>query len=171
MQVLRPGSKSEHIKFFHESALVFCRAGFEDLNALVALESDCFDESRRDTRATIRRGLRNPRQETWVLKNEISVVASIILRVGRGTMRIFSIATHPAYRGWGIGNELVRWAFRRAKECGCQNVSLEVDASNERLISWYASFGFVPIEFLEDYYEEGKHAKKMKRPVDIDPHR
>lgn len=167
MQTLRSGSPPETPAVTSYPVLQKRRAGLEDLASLLCLEELCFDESRRDTRETIRRGFRHPNQETWVWELENEIIGSLVIRFVRGGGRIYSLATHPHFRGKGIGNEALAFAFKRAEECNCRNITLEVDEENDGLISWYEKHGFRQTSVLFDYYEKGRHALRMKRPLGI----
>lgn len=49
-----------------------------------------------------------------------------------------------AYRGDGLADELMAHAVERARVEGCDEVTLNVDVSNERAIAYYEKVGFEP---------------------------
>lgn len=57
---------------------------------------------------------------------------------------ICDIYVKEPYRGTGLSQELVERATRRARESGCAELKLEVDADNERALSFYDKLGFEP---------------------------
>lgn len=61
--------------------------------------------------------------------------------------RLARIATHVRVQGQGIGGQLLaasaRRCLRAASEAG--GVLLIIDAKNERVAKWYASYGAVPL--------------------------
>lgn len=141
-----------------------------DLDHLLALEQDCFDPDRRDTRETIRNSLRNAQHETWIGSEfgDHRIGAALFLRKTRKTLRVYSLSTHPDLRGQGWGNHLLAFAYVRAQALNCNQMSLEVDAAHPELVDWYARKGFIRTKFLESYYETGRHAWRMKCPVSFD---
>jgi glycosyltransferase involved in cell wall biosynthesis/ribosomal protein S18 acetylase RimI-like enzyme len=52
------------------------------------------------------------------------------------------LAVHPAHRGKGVAEALMRALIRQAKYCGSRQLRLTVDASRSRLISFFERFGF-----------------------------
>lgn len=59
-----------------------------------------------------------------------------------GEWYLDSLVTHQAYRGQGIGKELLEAAFVRAKESGLPVIGLNVDHQNPRAKALYARLGF-----------------------------
>lgn len=49
----------------------------------------------------------------------------------------------PAYRHKGIGEELLKHAFKVAKELNCNKVNIGIVEENKVLRKWYESFGFI----------------------------
>ncbi|MEM5384291.1 GNAT family N-acetyltransferase [Paraburkholderia phymatum] len=56
---------------------------------------------------------------------------------------LWGVFVRPAYRKCGIARELLNHAFARAREQGVLQVSLCVNAENDRAQRLYASIGFV----------------------------
>lgn len=51
----------------------------------------------------------------------------------------------PAYRHRGIGEELLKHAFKTAKELGCKKMNIGIVEENKVLREWYESFAFVHV--------------------------
>ena len=49
----------------------------------------------------------------------------------------------PAYRHKGIGEELLKHAFKIAQELNCNKVNIGIVEENKVLRKWYESFGFI----------------------------
>ena len=49
----------------------------------------------------------------------------------------------PTYRHNGIGEELLKDAFKKAKELNCDKINIGIVEENKVLREWYESFGFV----------------------------
>jgi mycothiol synthase len=54
------------------------------------------------------------------------------------------IGVRAAWRGRGLGRELLRWGMRYARDRGAAKVDLSVEALNERALQLYRRHGFVP---------------------------
>lgn len=48
------------------------------------------------------------------------------------------------HRGTGLARELIERAARRARESGCPELALDVDADNDRALAFYGKLGFEP---------------------------
>lgn len=156
-----------------------------DVAAILELEKVCFTEDRRESTGVLRRSLSSPVQEVWVVDHTIAdatvvaphriperafaLVAAMILRRYRKTMRIYSLAVAPFCQGQGIGQSLMRLAVERARRHGCVLLSLEAETENTRLVQWYRGLGFVEGELLPDYYSAGAAAVRMRCDVKPPP--
>lgn len=54
-----------------------------------------------------------------------------------------NLSVIPAYRHRGIGEELLKHAFKIAKELNCNKINISIVEENKVLRKWYESFGFV----------------------------
>lgn len=52
------------------------------------------------------------------------------------------IGVVPAWRGRGLGRELLRWAIAHVRAAGAATVELNVEAANDRALSLYRATGF-----------------------------
>lgn len=137
------------------------RADRKDLDALYGLELLCFEPRRRDARRTLEEAFDHGR-EVWVIECRGKIRASLFLRPVKKTLRIYSIATFPSYRGMGFGRLLLEKAMDQARSGGFDRLSLEADAASESLLSWYERFGFVRHQFLPDFYGAGGDAWRLR---------
>jgi len=90
---------------------------------------------------------------------------SMILHHHLCSMRIFSIAVLPAFRGAGAGRQMVEKALTLARRAGCTAVTLEADQHDRVLVGWYEKFGFQIKKTLQDYHSPGAHAVRMRLPL------
>ncbi|HLO36497.1 MAG TPA: GNAT family N-acetyltransferase [Candidatus Deferrimicrobium sp.] len=56
---------------------------------------------------------------------------------------IWTIGVRPDRQGSGLGRQLLRWGVRRLRAIGVADVSLSVNARNERALGLYESEGFI----------------------------
>ena len=67
---------------------------------------------------------------------------------------IVNIATHPDFRRRGLGRALLHALLTVAKERGCEQVALEVRASNEAAIRMYEEAGFSTAGRRRGFYRD-----------------
>lgn len=56
-----------------------------------------------------------------------------------------NLSVTPAYRHRGIGEELLKHAFKIAKELNCNKINIGIVEENNVLRKWYESFDFIHI--------------------------
>lgn len=71
---------------------------------------------------------------------------------GRKTAHLRGMAVRPAWRGYGIAEQLLRTAEDDLLAAGCALVSLHTTAPLERAIRFYQKHGFVPSGRIEDFF-------------------
>ncbi len=145
----------------------------DDLNALETVEKRCFSVLRRGSRASLRRSLCSATQQVWIAWAEggLRVAGVMTLHWRTGSVRIYSLAVMPAFRGQGVGRRLINKALSEAKGQGVRYLSLEADRRDRRLVAWYGRFGFERVQVLQDYYCPGRDAVRMRRPLPPVRHR
>lgn len=74
---------------------------------------------------------------------------------------VTNIAVDPEWQRRGIATELLLELCWKARERGCQGMSLEVRVSNTAAQALYARFGFVPAGVRRKYYENVEDAIVM----------
>ncbi len=86
-----------------------------------------------------------------------------ISRLAADEAEILTIAVERAWRGRGVGRDLLREHLSRATLSGARAMFLEVDAANAAAIALYARFGFVQVGRREGYYRrlDGKPATAL----------
>jgi ribosomal-protein-alanine N-acetyltransferase len=85
-------------------------------------------------------------------------------------LQILAIATHPDFRGRGIGRQMLDHVLATAAGAGCQIASLEVRASNAPAIALYEHAGFKTVHVRGRYYQDdGEDALVMMRGLSTEP--
>lgn len=69
---------------------------------------------------------------------------------------ITNIAIHPEFRGQKLGDALLAYVCRQAKEMGAERVTLEVRKSNTVAQKLYAKHGFLPYGIRKEYYTDNR---------------
>lgn len=144
-----------------------------DIDFLMELEQTCFPVSRQSSRRSIRNSLQKTTQQVLIIewgasRNKRVPVGAVTLMGFKHTLRIFSIAVMPSFRGKGMGEVLMRYVRSFALKWRYAQLSLEVDCTNSLLVDWYRKFGFEVVATLPDYYGKGEPAYRMRHPLDTD---
>jgi ribosomal protein S18 acetylase RimI-like enzyme len=138
---------------------------------LETVEMRCFAAYRRSSRRSLLGSLRSPTQKVWIAwvresSHAPSVAGVLIMHKRRCSLRIYSLAVLPAYRGYGVGRRLVNKVLSEARRNpGIQYVVLEADRRNRTLVRWYESMGFEARWRLPDYYAMGRDGVRMYRDI------
>ena len=77
-----------------------------------------------------------------------------------------NLAVHPAHQRKGIARALVEAGFRALQASGARRLFLEVRASSQPALAFYASTGFQLLYTRRDYYENPvEDARVMARDI------
>lgn len=146
--------------------IVLRAARGSDLDALVEIETRCF-ASDRLSRRSFRRLLGGEHARLLVAENAAAVLgySLVLFRNGTGLARLYSMAVLPEATGTGLGARLLAAAERAAREAGCVLVRLEVAVDNVAALSLYRRAGYRTLRTLAAYYEDGRDALRMERPL------
>jgi ribosomal-protein-alanine N-acetyltransferase len=137
-----------------------------DLDALLALERECF-RSDRLTRVDLANALAHPRARLMVVALRDGLAAYLLLRLPltQRIARIESLGVAAAARGRGLAMRLVAAAERDARREGVQRIRLEVRRSNRAARALYAKRGYQSLRELPHYYADGAHGLRLEKTL------
>lgn len=144
-------------------------AHLDDVDALLKLEQRAFSGDR-FKRRQLRYLLSRANAYSLVIESEPSVSLGRGMLLGHGMLlfrrgshqaRLYSLCVDPAARGQGLGAQLLERLMNEARFRGCQWLILEVRADNQPALSLYAHHGFMPTDWLSNYYDDGCTAWRM----------
>jgi ribosomal-protein-alanine acetyltransferase len=149
-----------------EKQIVLRPAKVADLAGLNALESASFPSDQISARQ-MRYLLTRAKAHTLVATYQKQLVgyATLLLPAHPRPARLYSIAVDREFRGQGIAGRLLTALGRIAKQHGYRRQRLEVRASDEATQTLYRRFGFVEIDRLPGYYQDGEDALRMESPA------
>lgn len=137
-----------------------------DLQKLMILEKqsftdECFSQSQMKYLLTKANSL------ILVVEDKTNLLGSIILLKRRNSysLRIYSLAVNPKYRGKGIGKKLLEITEEKAIQLGLKTLSLEVKSTNSAAISLYGNNGFIKTKEKNNYYTDGSAAYIMRKEI------
>jgi ribosomal-protein-alanine N-acetyltransferase len=93
----------------------------------------------------------------WILEVDGAIAGILIGRVAADEFEILNLAVEKAHRRHGVATKLVRAAVEQARTAGARKAYLEVRASNEGGIAFYARLGFC---------KEGRRAQYYRDPAE-----
>ncbi len=118
-----------------------------DTQAVISLWREAFpqDPARNDPHDVIARKVARDPELFWVADD--GEVAGVVMAGYDGVRGwLYHLAVATARRGEGIGGALTRHAVDELKALGCPKVNLQVRRSNEAVVEFYASQGWVEDE-------------------------
>lgn len=141
-------------------------ATLEDLDALIALEEDCFDTDRL-SRRQFRYMLTRAKAATLVYEEDGTILGYAMVSFSRGTSsaRLYSIAVDPAARGRRIGRELVGAAEDAARERDYAYLRLEVRRDNPASVRLFRGLGYKQFGEYDEYYEDRMDALRFEKSL------
>ncbi len=104
----------------------------------------------------------------WKVRRAHPVQGFVGMRVEKGQAHISTLAVHPDWRGYGLGELLLITALEQAVMMKAASVILEVRVSNFVARRLYEKYGFAPVSCLRGYYHDGEDAELLE--VDLDEH-
>lgn len=136
-------------------------ANQNDLSFLVELEKTSFKPHIQVSEKSLLKSLKSNYQAIYIVMLDDKNVGALTLRYYKKTIRLTSIAILETYRNKALGKGFLVDVINRLKESQYQKITIEVDASNLRLIEWYESIGFKSSKLLNDFYAKGQAAYQM----------
>lgn len=147
---------------------VIRRAQRADIRSLLALEAQFPSDALK--RRNLGYLLRRSTAEVWVYEMNGDVVAEMVLlfRARSRVARLYSLVVDPAQRGRGIGRALLALAEDTARSRRTGVLALEVRTDNAQALALYRRAGFEVVERLDDYYDDGTEAFRMRKRIAAD---
>ena len=141
--------------------------GFEDLDAILAIETAVFPGDRL-SRRSLRAFLRAPNRPLIVaaVGHELAGYALLSLRRDGRVARLYSIAVDPRFSRRGVARALLQACEARAYAHGREALTLEVRYDNARAIALYEGLGYRSFGEYPGYYEDGGAAIRYRKALD-----
>jgi ribosomal-protein-alanine N-acetyltransferase len=91
---------------------------------------------------------------SWVAEVDGRIAAMMVGWLIVDELHVATIATHPDYRGHGIGKQILVHSLLAAREEGAIRAFLEVRESNVIALNMYRSLGFFEDGRRKEYYKD-----------------
>lgn len=123
----------------------------EDLEAVAAVERDCFPDPW--SFRLLSDLLTSAYDSVFVLLEEGKLTGYVNVRILGEEAELMRIAVRRASRGKGFGKKLLRFGMREMLARGAVMATLEVRAGNIPAVRLYEAHGFLPEGRRKRYYE------------------
>lgn len=141
----------------------------EDFDALYAIEESCFQPPFRFGRRSMRWLVSAANTATWIAEDAATMIGFAIVEwipsIHGLSAYIPTIEVLPAYRGQGVGRELLLRLEASARGAGASTLWLHVDATNGTAMRLYESRGFVDVGEEKNYYAPSRDARIYRKEV------
>ena len=140
-----------------------------DLDAMHALDVECFDKPFRFSRDAMRRFAEAKKARVVIAADNDALVGFVILDIeeteeGRFGY-IVTLDISPGYRRRGVAGQLMEQVEREAFRDGCATVVLHVYTGNEPAKHFYGGRGFIRAHRENDFYGRGIDAWVFHKPL------
>ena len=149
-----------------EQRFILRLAEIDDIPSIMEIEQICFDKDSFSKRQFVYL-ISQAKGYFCVVEYQQRVGGyfSVLINQRACSLRIYSIAVHPDYRGRGLGQVLMDQTIQTAGECKAAKITLEVKVTNTSAIGLYMKNGFIPVGIKPCYYHDGSDAIYMQRLI------
>jgi len=147
-------------------AVEFRPVSIRDLDALVALEEQCFDIdrlSRRNFAWMIRKA--HAFFEVVEVAGTLAGYSLVLFHRGTSLARLYSIAVLKEHRGLGLARQMLNHAEQAAADNECVYMRLEVHPRNTGAIRMYEEAGYYRFGLFRKYYDDQSDALRYEKRV------
>ena len=123
-----------------------------DLAEIVRLERSIFPDPW--PRSAFTDLLADDRWRTLIAENDGKLIGYACYLAEAGECHLANIAVHADYRRKSVAKQILGHILEVAAENGCEEILLEVRASNQQAISFYRGFGFEELHECPGYYQK-----------------
>ena len=139
--------------------------GYDDIDLIVNSENTYFHNF--TSRAKIEEDFNNPLIQYYLLVGD-EVLGYINLWIDEDKSQINSLVIFKQFRNKGYGFELLNFIFKKMKEQGVNEMTLEVRPSNLEALKLYEKAGFKQAAIRKAYYNNGEDAFLMYKRLGSD---
>jgi ribosomal protein S18 acetylase RimI-like enzyme len=146
-------------------------ATLDDIDALVALEQQCFDADR-ISRRQFRHMLTRANAAVLVEERAGRIVGDVVVLFSRATSvaRLYSLVVDPDTRGQGVAKNLIQCAEQVAWSNHRAYMRLEVRKDNSAAVSLYQRHGYRRFGEWLDYYDDHADAWRFEKSLSPELH-
>jgi ribosomal-protein-alanine N-acetyltransferase len=136
-----------------------------DLEALFRLDEACFMEPFRFSRPAMKRFAEAKRARVVIAEVDGELAGFCILHIELQVGYVVTLDVADAWRGRGLGRELMSRVEAEAREAGCEAVVLHVFVGNVKAIGFYDNVGFEALGKDAGFYGDGVDAWVYRKVI------
>lgn len=144
------GETSKEIQL-KRSEMILRKAEVEDIEPLIMLSQEIFEDEYEDAKSLITKSLEVTNRTQYIITLEGNPIGLVAVFIEDMEASIFGLGVLSNLQGQGFGREILIQLIELLKKQGIDNISLEVDSSNQNAFHLYKKCGFV-VSASYDYY-------------------
>jgi ribosomal-protein-alanine N-acetyltransferase len=117
------------------------------------------------TEGRVLHAIRNPDTAVIVARDRRRLAGFAIMHFGDAHAHLNLLAVAPAYRGRGLGRDLIDWLEACARTAGIFDLRLELRATNDAARAFYRTLGYIECGIVPAYYAGREDACRMRRDL------
>lgn len=129
------------------------KAGLSDVETLIPMSQAVFNDEYEVAKSLITKTITSDNRIQYIGIWDVKPIGIVSVRVENKEASIFGVGILPEYQGKGLGKEIIISILQKLKDEGIQDITIEVDSSNEKAFHLYKKCGFV-VETAFDYYRK-----------------
>lgn len=146
-------SKIDGSKIEFTSELKLKKCELEDLEKLIELNKEIFDEDYETSKSMVVKSFELDTITQYAASLNGEFIGIISTNINEGECSIFGLGILERFRGFGNGKAMVKLLLRELEENHIEDIIIEVDSKNEIAYKLYLSCGF-EAEMTFDYYRK-----------------
>ncbi|MDF2610815.1 MAG: acetyltransferase [Lachnospiraceae bacterium] len=146
------GDTSEEMRRKH-SEMVLRNAEAEDIESLIMLSQQTFGDEYDNAKSLITKSLESSNRTQYIVTLKGEPIGLAAVSIEDFETSIFGVGILPNQQGKGYGKDLLILLIEIIKKQGIDNITLEVDSSNQNAFHLYKKCGFV-VAASYDYYRK-----------------
>lgn len=140
------------------------KAGLKDVENMIKVSEACFGIECTFSKKEFDFTVMDEASYVLVINNTL---VGICMMTINDIACITAFAISEGYRGKGYGKMLMMECLSNAISEGVDKFCLHVEVTNKPAIKLYESFGFIKVETVKEYYEQGQDAYYMIKNAEI----
>ena len=125
----------------------------EDLEAIINLSQDIFNDSYDDAKSMITKSFESENRIQYIAMLDEKLIGMGSASFENDEASIFGLGVSPQYQGKGFGGAILKLVLTDLNNRGSKNITIEVDSTNKNAFNLYRKCGF-EVETSFDYYRK-----------------
>ncbi|WMJ87869.1 GNAT family N-acetyltransferase [Anaerocolumna sp. MB42-C2] len=129
------------------------KAKQKDLETIIHLSQEIFHDNYDDAKSLITKTFNSYNRVQYMAVLGSNIIGMVSVGIENDEVSIFGLGITPQYQGKGYGQIIMKLLLKKLKSSEKDNITIEVDSSNDRAFKLYKKLGFI-VETSFDYYRK-----------------